>query len=131
VPDAMRQDPELWGGCVSGAMTEREFAAAAEAAGFFGITLTRDYLWKEVEGIRFYSTTFRGYRYDKAPLCVYAGQTAVYLGPGRSFTDDDGHTYLRGEVVEVCSDTAAKLAAAPYRGMFQVGGPRGAPGACC
>lgn len=131
VPDAMRADPELWGGCVAGAMTEREFAAAAEEAGFFGITLARDYLWKEVEGIRFHATTFRGYRYDKAPACLFRGQTAVYLGPGRAFTDDDGHTYLRGEVVEVCSDTAAKLAAEPYRGMFQVGDPRGTPGRCC
>jgi len=131
VPERMRADPDLWGGCIAGAMTEREFAAAAEAAGFFGITLKRDYLWKEVDGIRFFSTTFRGYRHDKAPACVHAGQTAVYLGPGRSFTDDDGHTYLRGEGVEICSDTAARLATVPYRGMFELGGPQGTPGRCC
>jgi arsenite methyltransferase len=131
VPERLRADPALWGECIAGAMTEREFAAAAEAAGFFAITLERDYLWKEVEGIRFYSTTFRGYRYDKAPACLYQGQTAVYLGPGRAFTDDDGHTYLRGEVVEVCSDTAAKLQCVPYRGMFQVSDPRGTPERCC
>lgn len=131
VPDALKADPELWGACIAGAMTEREFAAHAEAAGFYGVTLERDYLWKEVEGIRFYSTTFRGYRFDKAPSCLYRGQTAVYLGPGRSLTDDDGHTYLRGEVVEVCADTAAKLLAAPYAGMFAVSDPEGPPTPCC
>jgi len=131
VPEALRRDGELWGACIAGALTERDFCAAAEAAGFYGITLERDYLWKTVEGIRFYSTTFRGYRYDKAPDCLFQGQTAVYLGPGRSFTDDDGHTYLRGEVVEVCSDTAAKLQAVPYRGRFAVGDPDRPAEPCC
>lgn len=131
LPEAVRGDKELWGACVAGALTEAGFADAAAAAGFHGITLERDYLWREVAGIRLYSTTFRGYRFGKAPACVYRGQTAVYLGPGRSFDDDDGHTYRRGEPVEVCSDTAARLAAAPYRGMFAVSDPTGGPRRCC
>lgn len=131
VPQTMREDNALWGECISGAMTEREFVAAAEAAGFYGITLERDYLWKEVHGIRFYSTTFRGLRFDKGDTCLYRGQTAVYLGPGRSFCDDDGHTYERGEIVEICSDTAAKLSREPYRNMFVVTDPEGEPASGC
>jgi len=131
LPAAVRDDKALWGECVAGAMTEAGFAAAAVAAGFQGITLERDYLWKEVAGVRLHSTTFRGYRFPRADACVYQGQTAVYLGPGSTLCDDDGHTYARGEAVEVCSDTAARLMAEPYRGMFWVSAPAGRPGACC
>ncbi|MFQ5508795.1 MAG: methyltransferase domain-containing protein [Leptospirillia bacterium] len=125
VPEAMRRDSELWGECLSGAMTERAFVEAAEAAGFHGITLEREYLWQQVNGIAFYSTTFRGHRFDKGDVCVYDGHTAIYAGPGRTLTDDDGHTYARGEIVEICSDTAAKLAQAPYAGMFVITEPGG------
>jgi len=131
VPEDIRADADLWGACLAGAMTERAFAEAAENAGFHGITLERGALWREVAGVRFYSTTFRAWRYDKASPCVFAGQRAIYLGPARSVTDDDGHTYLRGEAVEVCSDTAAKLTAAPYAGMFWVGDATEAPQKCC
>ncbi|MDH5526867.1 MAG: methyltransferase domain-containing protein [Nitrospirota bacterium] len=132
VPEAMRADSELWGECISGALTEREFATLAEGAGFYGITLDREYLWKEVNGIRFYSTTFRAYRGGAKTGCLYQGQTATYLGPGQAFVDDEGHTFLRGQVVEVCTDTAAKLAREPYAGMFALTGPDGsAPSGCC
>jgi len=134
VPAAMQQDKELWGECLSGAMTEREFVLAAEAAGFYGITLDREYLWQEVNGIRFYSTTFWGYRFNKGDACCYQGHTATYLGPGSSISDDDDHTYLRGEAMEVCTDTAEKLAAAPYCGQFEITEPDGSSsggGGCC
>jgi SAM-dependent methyltransferase len=134
VPESMRQDKELWGECLSGAMTEREFVLAAESAGFYGITLDREYLWQEVNGIRFYSTTFWGYRFDKGEACCYQGHTATYLGPGSSMNDDDGHTFPRGEAVEVCTDTAAKLSAAPYCGDFVITEPDGSSGgggSCC
>jgi arsenite methyltransferase len=131
VPEAVRADRDLWGACLAGAMTERTFAEAAEQAGFHGITLERGALWREAAGVRFYSTTFRGLRHDKASPCVYRGQQAIYLGPARSVTDDDGHVYLRGEAVDVCTDTAARLAAPPYAGMFWVGDPTGAPQKCC
>ena len=132
VPQDMRDNTELWGECISGALTERAFVQAAEAAGFTGLTLQREYLWKQVNGIDFYSTTFRAWKYQKSADCNYVGQTAIYLGPGREFTDDDGHTYQRGEIVEVCTDTAEQLAKAPYQGMFEVSGvAKQAASGCC
>ena len=133
VPEQMQQDKELWGECISGAMTEQDFVDAAAAAGFYGMTLEREYLWKEVGGLKFYSTVFRGWRFDKSAECDYQGQTAVYLGPGSRFTDDDGHTYARGEIVQVCTDTATKLSAAPYCGMFEVAAAEETPAtsSCC
>ena len=59
VPAHMKADPELWSGCVSGAMQEKEFITAFEEAGFSGIAvLKRDSQpWRTVEGIAFRSMT--------------------------------------------------------------------------
>lgn len=131
VPEEILRDRALWGGCIAGAMTERRFAALAEAAGFYGVTLERGALWREVAGVRFYSTTFTGWRRDKASPCLYSGRHATYLGPARSVTDDEGHEFLRGEAVEVCDDTAARLTRPPYAGMFHVEDPSGPARPCC
>ncbi len=39
VPSHLKDDPELWSGCVSGAMTETGFLGAFEAAGFYGVEI--------------------------------------------------------------------------------------------
>lgn len=64
VPAHMKADPELWSGCVSGAMQEKEFITAFEAAGFSGIAvLKRDSQpWRTVEGIAFRSMTVVAYK---------------------------------------------------------------------
>ncbi len=55
--------------------------------------------------------------------CVYIGQKAVYTGPFTSVTDDEGHVFVRGEPVEVCTDTAKKLSRDPYREHFVLTDP--------
>lgn len=59
VPAHMKADPELWSGCISGAMQEKEFITAFEEAGFSGVAvLGRDEQpWQTVEGIAFRSMT--------------------------------------------------------------------------
>ena len=59
VPAHMKADPELWSGCISGAMQEKEFLTAFEEAGFSGVAvLKRDSQpWQTVEGIAFRSMT--------------------------------------------------------------------------
>ncbi len=120
VPPPMRADGQLWGECISGALSEDAFLAAFERAGFYGISLLKKLLWREVEGTRFYSVTVRGYKFEKKAGCRYVGQYGVYLGPMKSVTDEEGHLFPRGVPVEVCTDTAAKLAAAPYAGAFAI-----------
>src|SRR5204863_8063165 len=41
VPEEMQNDPELWSGCISGALTEERFLAAFEEAGFYGLQILR------------------------------------------------------------------------------------------
>ena len=82
--------------------------------------------WREVEGCKFYSVTVRGYKFEKKAGCQFVGQLAIYLGPQKAVIDEEGHLFPRGEAVEVCTDTAAKLSHAPYVGAFSiVDGPNG------
>ena len=120
VPPQMRANGQLWGECISGALTEEAFLAEFERAGFYGISVLQKTLWREVEGYRFYSLTLRGYKFKKKALTSYAGQQAVYLGPMKATLDEEGCLYPRGVPVEVSVETAAKLAAAPYAGNFIV-----------
>lgn len=55
--------------------------------------------------------------------CIYIGQKAVYTGPFKAVDDDDGHTFPRGEAVEICTDTAKRLDRPPYKGLFIITDP--------
>jgi radical SAM protein with 4Fe4S-binding SPASM domain len=120
VPPALRADGQLWGECISGALSEEAFLATFERAGFYGVSILKKSFWREVEGTRFYSVTVRGFKFEKKAGCRYVGQHAIYLGPMKAVLDEEGHLFPRGVPVEICTDTAAKLAAAPYAGAFAV-----------
>jgi len=125
VPAHQRKDPRLWGECISGALTEEEFLAALERAGFYGLQVLNKSFWKEVEGFEFYSVTVRGFKFEKTAGCVYVGQTATYIGPFKGVSDEEGHWFPRNVAIEVCTDTSAKLSHAPYAGLFIVTGVSG------
>jgi arsenite methyltransferase len=59
VPAEMQNDPELWSGCISGALPEHEFLKAFKAAGFPSVSvLKRDSTpWRIVNEIEFRSVT--------------------------------------------------------------------------
>lgn len=59
VPGFMKRDKELWSACLSGALTDRKFKEAAEKAGFPDVSLRRNYLYKKVQYIDFYSVTMK------------------------------------------------------------------------
>jgi radical SAM protein with 4Fe4S-binding SPASM domain len=119
VPMSMRSNPRLWGECVSGALTEEEYLSYMERVGFYGLSVLKKSFWKEVEGVKFYSAVIRGYKLEKKG-CKYVGQKAVYKGPFRAVLDEEGHLFPRGEAVEVCTDTAAKLKKPPYNAYYEV-----------
>ena len=55
----MRNDPDLWSGCISGAYREDSFLRAFVDAGFYGIRILKrdEQPWRTVEGIEFRSIT--------------------------------------------------------------------------
>lgn len=125
VPPHLKTNPELWGECTVGALTAEGFVAALERAGFYGVEVIKKVYWKSIEGHAFSSMTVRGYKFEKTAGCVFRGQKAVYLGPGKAFVDEEGHTFPRNVEMEVCTDTAAKLSRVPYAASFHVFEPDG------
>ena len=119
VPEHMQKDPELWSGCISGALTEEEFLGAFERAGFYGIEVVkRDAApWRTVEGIEFRSVTIRAFK-GKDGLCFERNQTVIYKGPFKEVLDDDGHRLRRGVRHAVCDKTFQLYRKEPYRTYF-------------
>jgi SAM-dependent methyltransferase len=125
VPEEMQNDPALWSGCISGAYREDHFLAAFEAAGFHGIEIAKRDVepWQTVDGIEFRAITVQAFK-GKAGPCLERNQAVVYRGPFSKVSDDDGHTYYRGERMSVCDKTYKILQREPYSGMFEPIEPR-------
>lgn len=120
VPEEMQRDPELWTGCISGAMTETAFLEAFERAGFYGIELVkRDAQpWRTVQGIEFRSVTVRAFKGKQGP-CFERKQAVIYKGPFKEVIDDDGHRLRRGVRHAVCDKTFQLYHKAPYCEQFE------------
>jgi SAM-dependent methyltransferase len=120
VPAYLQNDPELWSGCISGAMREEQFLQAFEEAGFYGISvLERQHEpWRTVEGIEFRSVTVAAYK-GKEGACWDYKQAVIYKGPFKQVVDDDGHVLRRGMRVAVCEKTFSIYSREPYSSHFE------------
>lgn len=119
VPEHLQNDPELWSGCISGALTEEDFLKAFEDAGFYGIEVLKfdRQPWRTVEGIEFRSMTVQAFKGKQGP-CVERNQAVVYRGPFKEVLDDDGHRLTRGVRYAVCDKTYNLYKKSPYGGFF-------------
>jgi arsenite methyltransferase len=119
VPVEMQQDPELWSGCLSGALTEADFLTAFEEAGFYGIQILKwDHQpWRTVEGLEFRSLTVEAFK-GKQGQCFERNQAVVYKGPFKEVLDDDDHRLVRGRRYAVCDKTYQLYRKPPYRDFF-------------
>lgn len=124
VPEHMRADPELWSGCVSGALTEQDFLSAFSDAGFYGMRILIRHAepWQTVEGIEFRSVTVEAFRGKEGP-CLERKQAVIYRGPFAEVHDDDGHRLLRGERTAVCDKTFQIYGRPPYTEHFDLVAP--------
>ena len=118
-PEALKNDPRLWSGCISGALTETGFITALEDAGFHGIHVDKFEAepWQIVEGIEYRSATYLAYK-GKQGECLEKNQAVIYKGPFSHVKDDDGHVFMRGERSAVCEKTFKLMQREPYADMF-------------
>lgn len=119
VPEHMRNDPQLWSGCISGAFQESDFFQAFERADFYGIEMPalQTEPWQTVEGIEFRSATVIAYKGKEGP-CDDFHEAVIYRGPFSVVRDDDGHEFRRGERTAVCRKTFGIMTRAPYKESF-------------
>lgn len=62
VPVKMMENKQLWGECISGAVRRDIFLKSIEDAGFYGLMIEKEFLWREVQGVAFHSVTIKGYK---------------------------------------------------------------------
>jgi arsenite methyltransferase len=119
VPEQLQNDPELWSGCISGALAEENFLKAFSDAGFYGIQILKrdEKPWRTVEGIEFRSVTVQAFKGKQGP-CFERNQAVIYLGPFKEVLDDDGHRMERGKRYAVCNKTFQLYRKQPYRDFF-------------
>jgi ubiquinone/menaquinone biosynthesis C-methylase UbiE len=119
VPEHMQHDPELWSGCISGALQEREFLESFTRAGFHGteMPVLQDQPWRTVEGLQFRAATIIAYKGKQGP-CLEHNEAVIYRGPFKRVHDDDGHIFERGRRTAVCRKTFQLLNREPYAESF-------------
>lgn len=125
VPQQLKDDPELWSGCISGAFHELELLRSLEDAGFHGIAIDK---WEPepfavVEGIEFRAVTVTAHK-GKQGECREANEAVIYAGPWRRVEDDDGHVLERGVRSAVCAKTFRILTSEPYAAQTIALAPR-------
>ena len=119
VSQAMKADPTLWSGCISGAFHEAGFLNAFTDTGFTATKYDKwdPEPWQTLNGIEFRSVTLTAIK------PVPAGeqdrnQCVIYRGPFAAVTDDAGYTYQRGQRTAVTDTTHALLTNPAYEAAF-------------
>ena len=123
----IKADPELWSGCIAGAMREGEFVEMFERVGFYGIEILvrQEDPWQVIDGIEFRSVTVQAFKGKEGP-CIERNQAVIYKGPWKCVCDDDGHTLQRGQRTAVCDKTFNIMTVpdGPYAGQVVPVPPR-------
>ena len=121
VPEHLRNDADLWSGCISGAYREDAFIEAFANAGFYGMEIVKrdEQPWQTVEGIEFRSVTVVAYKGKQGP-CLERNQAVIYKGPWKRVLDDDGHALERGKRIAVCDKTFGIFSKEPYASSMEL-----------
>ncbi|MSP62991.1 MAG: methyltransferase domain-containing protein [Myxococcales bacterium] len=124
VPLAMKQDPALWSGCISGAYREDHFLTAFAAAGFHGVTLDKYDAapWKVVEGIEFRAVTVTA-RKPERTRALDRRHALLYQGPWSAVIDDEGRRFARGVRTAVSDVTFRALTAVAATQLVAIAPP--------
>jgi SAM-dependent methyltransferase len=135
VPEHLQKDPVLWGECLSGALYWNDFLNISKKAGFQDprnveskeITIGNDELIKKVDGIEFYSVTYRLFKIDSLePDCEDYGHTVTYNGSmvenKEFFKLDDHHVFMKGERVKVCGNSYSMIVDSRLKKYFDFDG---------
>lgn len=135
VPDALRNDPELYGECLGGALYWNDFLRLAQRQGFADPRLVEDRplavtdpaLAARVGNLGFHSATYRLFKLDALEsACEDYGQAVIYRGtvpdhPDR-FVLDKHHDIETGRVFPVCGNTWRMLADTRFAPHFEFHG---------
>ncbi len=92
-PAALRNDEQLRGECIAGALTQKDLVGILEEAGFVSLRLIKRFPYRTVQGHPFYSLTFEAYKpslTERVPV--------IYRGPFATVRTADGQQLVPGQV---------------------------------
>lgn len=132
IPDAVRNDPVLYGECLGGALYWNDFQRLAIRQGFADprlvedrpLEITNPELALRTGGVNFFSATYRLFKLDALEsACEDYGQAVIYRGsiPGQPerFILDKHHAIETGRVFPVCGNTWHMLHRTRFRPHFE------------
>ena len=135
IPEALANDPLLYGECLSGALYWRDFIDLARECGFTDarlvedrpLTIDNDSILERVGDITFYSATYRLFKADALePADEDYRQTATYLGSiehaADGITFDKQHRFETGQPTAIGGNTARILQQSRFAGHFEIVG---------
>lgn len=129
VPPELKDDPELWSGCVAGAFEEVAFLRAFASAGFHGMTVLErgQTPWRTVDGIAFRANTVAAFKGERA-AAGDRDRSVIYRGPWSSVTDDQGNCLTRGVAATVPDEAYRRYTQSPYAADILPAAPGAASG---
>ncbi|WP_077528936.1 methyltransferase domain-containing protein [Vreelandella utahensis] len=132
IPSHLKEDPVLYGECLSGALYWNDFENLARKTGFTDprlvedrpLTIENETIEARLAPARFFSATYRLFKLPELePHCEDYGQAVIYQGtvPGEAavFRLDKHHHIERGRVFPVCGNTWMMLADTRFAGHFR------------
>jgi arsenite methyltransferase len=136
IPEELKNDPTLYGECLSGALYIEDFRRILRDCGCldYRITETRRLTInnKDIEtklgNIKFYSITIRAFKLTFEDICEDYGQVATYNGAlannTHEFILDDHHTFFTNKPMLVCGNTADMVSKTRFSKYFTVTGDK-------
>ncbi|MBB3060165.1 methyltransferase domain-containing protein [Microbulbifer rhizosphaerae] len=132
VPEAVREDPVLYGECLGGALYWNDFLRLAQGSGFIDPRLAEDRpleitdpeLAARTDSLRFFSATYRLFKLDALESdCEDYGQAVIYRGTVPNFPHrfplDKHHLIEAGRVFPVCGNTWRMLSDTRFADHFE------------
>lgn len=99
----IRNDAKLSGECIAGALSQTHLLGLLKEAGFEGVEFLKRFFYREVNGEKFYSLTFKAYKPNNEQVEV------IYKGVGESITFEDGTVLFKGVKSKISKDYAQAL----------------------
>ena len=137
VPQALQDDPVLWGECLTGALYWNDFQTLARTVGFRDprlveddiITIESPAVQRVIDeagqgGLQFFSATYRLWNMPQLePFCEDYGQAVIYKGTipryPSGWTLDKHHYFETNRLMTVCGNTYTMLYDSVLKEHFQ------------
>lgn len=133
IPQELRDDPVMYGECLSGALYWNDFLALAKKCGFGDprlvehrpLAIQNTAIKEKLGAIKFQSATYRLFKIPELePHCEDHGQAAMYMGTTRYYPNslifDRDNIFDKGRVVPICGNTFRMLSESRYKNDFKL-----------